>query len=106
MNEETILGQTFDLLEYELHLSSLSLLFEKSVQLSFQMFTSARSVSSAYSGYNSKTKSGESSPPHQQLSVPESNPIQIAVLTGKQEIKLKTKQNDTLHGPKVCASGL
>ncbi|XP_045166071.2 autophagy-related protein 2 homolog A-like [Mercenaria mercenaria] len=67
-----------------------------------QMFTSARSTTSTYSDNR------EHSPPKHQTSTPESNPIQVAVLTGKQEIKLKTKQNDTLHGPKleiVCQFG-
>ena len=61
------------------------------------MFTSARSTTSTYSAYDSR----ENSPSQHQTSTPVSNPIQVAVLTGRQEIKLKTKQNDTLHGPKV-----
>lgn len=57
------------------------------------MYTSARSTSFSAS-VNDKMS-------EQDGTNTESNPIQIAVISGKQEIKLKTKQNDTLHGPKV-----
>ena len=50
----------------------------------------------------SSMKSSNQSPPTMTGSpIVESSPVQVAVQTGRQELKLKSKQNDTLHGPKV-----
>ncbi|XP_052273890.1 autophagy-related protein 2 homolog A-like isoform X2 [Dreissena polymorpha] len=59
-----------------------------------QMFLSARSMP-ASGEYQSMSKSDADHPP----ALPEPN--QVAIVTGRQEIRLKLKQNDALHGPKL-----
>lgn len=67
------------------------------------MYTSVRSaLSGSSSVYQSMTEAERSrSTMTPEPVTPDSNPVQIATITGRQEVKLKTKQNDTLHGPKV-----
>jgi len=59
------------------------------------MYTSMKSTTGSM--FQSMTESEREHSP----TPPDSNPVQVAVITGRQEIKLKTKQNDTLVGPKV-----
>ena len=61
-----------------------------------QMFMSAQSVVSGASVYQSMSQSGANNP-----APPLPEPVQVAMVTGRQELKLKIKQNDTVQGPKV-----
>ena len=63
----------------------------------FQIFHSTTSTLSSLSP-------GSQSDPTTQLPSPDSDPIQIAVITGKNSLKLKVKQGERIQGPKVNSS--
>ena len=48
------------------------------------------------------TASRDHAPPPLENPTRDLEPIKIAVLLGRQELKLKIKQNEELAGPKVC----